>query len=232
MSFSRTMPAVLRGTALHASMRTLGMRLGASGAGASLDIELTLVSAVQEALPRDFRALGIVLAWLEVHEARVNVPRLLRIADALADAPLARAWWAAVGTWLARTDVRWKTLPRLYKGPALALDDAEVTALQIQRVGEDPRFVRSALRVHAKLLRSRVADVESPAQLARHHRLYLRRLQLGANYRADVWAALDDSPEASPAEIARRVGCAYETSRSVANDWRLVREVETASSAA
>jgi hypothetical protein len=231
MSFSRTTPSALRGSALHASMRTLGMRLGASAVGGSLDIEKTLVSVELDALPRDFRALGVVLAWLEVHEPRVNVPRLLRFADELCEAPIARAWWAAIGSWLCGTDARWKTLTRLYEGPALALEDAEITALQIRRVGEDARFAGSSLRVHAKLLRSRASDVEAPAQLARHHAWYLRRLQFGPNYRADVWAALDAQPEASPAEIARTVGCAYETARSVARDWKLVRDVEASSAA-
>jgi hypothetical protein len=226
------MPALLHGSTLHASMRTLGMRLGGSAAGASLDIELTLVSAAIDALPRDLRALGVMLAWLEVHQARVNVPRLLRLADALSAAPLARAWWASVGAWLAREDARWKTLERLYHGTVQSLEDDEVTTLQVQRVGEDPRFVGSSLRVHAKLLRSRVADVESPAELALHHRLYLRRLQFGPSYRADVWAALDAQPNAAPAEIARVVGCAYETARSVARDWKIVREVEAGGRAA
>jgi hypothetical protein len=229
MSFSRTTPTALRGSVLHASMRAVGMRLGGSAAEASFDMELTLVSAVLEALPRDYRALGVVLAWLEVHQERVNVPRLLRFADALSAAPLARAWWAAIGSWLGRTDARWKTLMRLYDGPALPLDDAEATALQIRRSGEDPRFAGTALRVHEKLLRSRVADVASPAQVARHHRLYLRRVQFGPNYRADVWAALDDRPEVSPAEIARGVGCAYETARSVSRDWKLARDVASSS---
>jgi hypothetical protein len=38
-----------------------------------------------------------------------------------------------------------------------------------------------------------------------------------------VWAALDQRPDATVAEIARSVGCAYETARSVAEDWRTAR---------
>ncbi len=79
------------------------------------------------------------------------------------------------------------------------------------------------LRVHAKLLRSRLADVDDAVQLASRHPVYLKRLQLGPTYRADVWAALDDEPTATPAAIARRVGCAYETARAVADDWKTAR---------
>lgn len=229
MSFSRAMPSTLHGAALNAAMRALGMRLGASASRASKDIELTLVSVAAEALPHDYRVLGVLLAWLEVHQGRVNLPRLLRFVEVLCERSLERAWWAAVGAWQGRVDARWRTLGRVYDGEALSLEDADVTDLQIRRNGEDPRFVGSPLRVHAKLLRSRTADVEPPAVLARHNALYLRRLQLGSNYRADVWAALDETPEATPAEIARRIGCAYETARLVAQDWKLVREVSCAS---
>jgi hypothetical protein len=103
-----------------------------------------------------------------------------------------------------------------------------VTQLQLERVGSDPRFERSALRVHAKLLRSRAEDVDDPVQLASRHPVYLKRIQLGANYRADVWAALDAHPHATVAEIARHAACAYETARSVAEDWRIAQAAAAA----
>lgn len=224
MSFSRSTPTKLRGDALYDAMRGVGLRLGAPSARTPSDLELTMVSAAAQALPRDYRVLGVMVAWLEVHGARVNVPRLLRFAQELCETPLERAWWAAIGAWLGREDARWRTLMRLHEGAPLDLDDTEVTALQIQRGGEDPRFTGTALRVYAKLLRSRVEDVDPPALLASRHPLYLRRVQLGANYRADVWAALDQTPHATPAEIARTVGCAYATALAVVHDWRLARE--------
>jgi hypothetical protein len=39
----------------------------------------------------------------------------------------------------------------------------------VTRYDEDPRFAGSALRVPANVLRDRAADVEEPAELARHH---------------------------------------------------------------
>jgi hypothetical protein len=228
MSFSRTVPEVLGGAALDVAMRGIGMRIGGSRSATlrgAADLERTLVSVASEALPSDFRLLGVLLAWLAVHQERLNVPRLRRLLQEAARTPLARAWWAAVGTWLGRGDVRWRALSKLYAGPRQDLDDPAVTALQVQRVGEDARFEGTALRVHAKLLRSRTADVEQPAELAAHHPLYFRRLMLGPNYRADVWAALDEQPDATAAEVARVVGCAYETARSVGKDWALAQSV-------
>lgn len=225
MAFSRSMPALLRARELDNAMRSIGMRLGAATrGGAPGDLELTLASTAASALPGDYRVLGVLLAWLEVHHARVNVPRLARILAHVDKRPVFRAFWAAVGHWLASTDARFRVLERLYRSAsAIDLDDHMVTELQLQRVGPDPRFEGSVLRVHAKLLRSRPADVDDAVQLASRHPVYLKRLQLGPTYRADVWAALDDDPTATPATIARRVGCAYETARAVAEDWTTAR---------
>jgi hypothetical protein len=199
------------------------MRIGHARPSRDADIEVVLASSVLEALPTDYRTLGVVAAWLDAHQARVNVPRLGRLLDVVCTEPLARAFWAALAKWLSERDSRWRALVRLYDGPTLALDDPEITALQIKRAGEDPRFKDTCLRVHAKLLRSRPEDVDEPVQVAKRHRGYLRRIQLGSNYRADVWAALETDPEASPADIARRVGCAYETARLVSEDFRVAQ---------
>lgn len=203
---------------------SIGLRTGSLARGAEpADIEVTLASAVVSAMPHDYRLLGVIFAWLEVHHGRVNVPRLGRLLARMDASALVRAFWAAAGTWLGRTDARWRVLVRTYRGARLDLDDSEVTRVQLARVGLDPRFEGTALRVHAKLLRSRAADVDDAVQLASRHPGYLRRVQLGPTYRADVWAALDREPKASAADIARRVGCAYETARSVAEDWKTAR---------
>lgn len=227
MSFSRTMPGLLSGGALNASMRGIGMRVGAQEPAAA-DLEVTLVSVAHHVLPHDYRTLGVLVAWFDVHQDRVNVPRLLRLVRIVAKAPLEKAWWASIATWLERQDARWRPMTRIYEGPSLDLDDAVVTELQLRRVGHDPRFEHAPLRIHARLLRSRATDVDDPIQLAARNPLYLRRVQLGASYRADVWAALDEDPNATPAVIARKVGCAYETARSVARDWATARAAASA----
>jgi hypothetical protein len=224
MPFSRTQPARTSVKTLNAALRSIGLRVGPTRRSAApADIELTLASAVEQAMPRDYRLLGVIVAWLEEHRARVNVPRLGRIIERSPAAASVHAFWAAMGKWLGANDPRWRAIERVYHGEPLDLDDAEVTAIQLQRVGSDPRFEGSALRVHAKLLRSRAEDVDTSEQLAARHPLYRKRLELGANYRADVWYALECKPAATPAEIARLVGCAYETARSVTEDFRLLQ---------
>lgn len=225
MPFSRAQPEPRADANLDAAIRSLGMRVGSSPASLEpADIELTLTSAVEQALPHDYRLLAVLVTWLETHHARVNVPRLGRFVKRhAAGSRLVLAFWSAVGHWLGAADTRWLALERLYVGEALDLDDAEITSIQVQRAGVDPRFAGSPLRVHAKLLRSRAADVDTSEQLAARHPLYRKRLELGANYRADVWYALERDPSATAAEIARKVGCAYETARSVAEDFRIVQ---------
>lgn len=226
MSFSRIKPELTRSAELDDAMRSIGMRIGSGRiTEVAADLEVTLVSASVEAMPHDFRLLGVLVAWLEVHHAYVNVPRLKRLVADAAESTTVRAFWSSVGTWLGSKDARFRALESLYRGRRVSLDDPEITALQLERVGPDPRFDGSKLLVHAKLLRSRRADVDEPSVLVQRHPLYRMRVRLGPTYRADVWCALDAAPYASPAEIARRVGCAYETARAVAADFRLDRGI-------
>ena len=86
------------------------------------------------------------------------------------------------------------------------------------RHGEDPRFARSKLRVPAKVLRDRPADVLQPAELARTHAAYRWRLVIGPSYRADMWAALERKPDLSAAAVARA------TYGSFASAWQARRD--------
>lgn len=88
---------------------------------------------------------------------------------------------------------------------------------QIRRSGEDPRFAGGPLRVDARLLRDRPADVLSPGTLARRHETYRLRLMIGPSYRADLWAALEKNPDLGVSELARAgfssIGAAWEAKR-------------------
>ena len=81
----------------------------------------------------------------------------------------------------------------------------------------DPN-IEDTLRVPANVLRERLADVLSPADLAKRHRAYHYRVMIGPSYRADMWAALERNPELSTAELARK------TYGSFATAWRVKRE--------
>jgi hypothetical protein len=224
MAFSRTKFTLVHAPELDRAMRNIGLRIGAaSWQGPPADIEVTLASVVREALPTDYRLLAVLLAWLDRHHGRVNVPRLGRVLSEVDSTSTERALWAAIGHWLGRSDSRWDALTKLYKGPRVDLGDPLSTELAIRRHGEDPRFVDAPVRVDAKILRSRPSDVYTEAQVAERHPVYRARLLHGPTHRADVWAALDQDPERSVAEVAHAVGCAYASAHQVAADWRLAR---------
>jgi hypothetical protein len=221
MPFSRTPPLGPATTDLNAALRSIGVRIATTQLQEPGDIEVTLSAAVNAAVPHEYRLLGLIVAWLELHHDRVNVPRLGRIVRR--SEVKVRAFWSAIGKWLGAEDARWRALERIYTGDPVELEAADITALQLKRLGPDPRFNGSALRVHAKLFRSRVADIDTREQLASRHPQYRKRLELGANYRADVWTALERNPTATAAQIARSVGCAYETARSVMEDFHILQ---------
>lgn len=115
-------------------------------------------------------------------------------------------------------------MPRLvkrYTGPRHDLADVG-TDFQIKRHGEDLRFQGSPIRVAANLLRDRDADVLAPADLARRHLAYRRRIIMGPGYRADMWAALERDGSLSPAALAKKTYGSFATAWRVRRDFDLV----------
>lgn len=168
----------------------------------------------------DLRVLSVLTTWLGVHSARVRAGRL-RACLGAQPSPRVRAYWAAAARWL-WTDRRVGWFAELHEGGSCALL-AVGNEFQIARRGEDERFAGSALRVPAGVLRARPSDVLSPESLVRRHAGYRNRVQMGANWRADVWTVLEHDPELSPAEVARRAGCSVATARPVVRDFTLLR---------
>jgi molybdenum-dependent DNA-binding transcriptional regulator ModE len=52
---------------------------------------------------------------------------------------------------------------------------------------------------------------------------------MGANWRADVWTVLEQAPNLSAAEAARRAGCSFATAWQVVQDFALLRSSRTSS---
>ncbi len=209
----------LHGEALTAAMASIGMNFAAPPT-AEANIEDTLLAASVEALTQgDLRTLALLTTWLGIHSARVNVDRL-RSLIAVQESERVRAYWAAVGTWLAK-DRRVLVLARLYRGERIDLLPVG-TDFQVRRFGEDPRFAAGPLRVPANVLRERPVDVMPPAALAKRHRAYRQRVLMGPTYRADMWAALERDPSLSPAELARRSYGSFATAWQVKHDFTLL----------
>ena len=218
MGFSRAVAPVSPPEAdtLTEDMAGIGMNLGGRG-NHRANIENTLFFASEEGMDRaDLRVLSVLVTWLAIHGARVNVDRLAKLIEA-GGSKRVRAFWAAVGRWLAK-DRRYSRLIRLHTAKPLDLLDVG-TEFQIRRHGEDRRFEGTALRVPGNVLRDRPADVMTPELLARQHRVYSWRIVIGPTFRADMWAEMEGTPGLKAAEIARRTYGSFATAWQVKRDW-------------
>ena len=229
MSYKRSiMPAnLLKSGDLTSAMAGIGMNFAAK-ADRDANIEDALYFASIEGMEKDdLRTLAVLVAWLETHARRINADRLYRLI-ANHDSDRVRAFWSAVAKWQEK-DRRFARMGNLYKNPRIDLLGTGTDFL-IKRHGEDSRFHDSPIRAPANVLRNRPADVLSPDELAKRHRAYRYRVMMGPTYRADMWAAMEDDPSISVAELARRTYGSFATASQVKRDWKLLHaEPELAS---
>lgn len=221
MAFNRALApmAAPEPEALTSAMVGIGMGFAAPAA-VEPNIEDTLFFASVEAMERDdLRVLAVLVTWFGVHARLVNADRLTRIVAAQGTARV-RALWSALATWQAK-DRRFARLEVLHDGPRVDLQ-AVGAAFHIRKHGEDPRFLGTALRVPANVLRDRAADVLPPRELALRHRAYRSRLTMGPTYRADVWVALEATPHLSAAELARRTYASFATAWQAKRDFEIL----------
>ncbi len=205
---------------LTARMVGIGMSFAAR-AKSDADIESTLLHASALGMDEgDLRVLAVLTTWLGVHHAHVNADRLVRLVGAHSSHRV-RAYWAAVAAWL-KKDRRLARLEGAYEGPRSDLLPTG-TDFQVARRGEDERFVGSKLRVPTGTLRDRSEDVVSPEAMVRRHVGYRNRVLMGPSFRADVWTALEQAPDLSIADIARKASCSFATAWQAAQDFRLLR---------
>ena len=184
------------------------------------NFEDTLLSASIEGMDRhDLRVLDLLVTWLEVHHAHVNADRLIRAASTL-ESDRAKAFWAAVGRWL-EADRRFARLVGIYTGPRVDGLPGRST-YSLQQKGEDPDFLDTPIRIPDGTLPCRRSDVLPPTELARRHRAYHYRVLMGPSYRADMWAALERTPDLSCAELARATYGSFATAWQVKADWELL----------
>ena len=222
MAFRRTVRprTLLTGDELTSAMVGIGMNFAAYPAK-DPNIEDTLLSASAEAMDRDdLRVASVLVTWVGAHHSWINADRMYR-ALVQEESERIQALWSALSRWKAK-DRRLKRLEDLYRGPRIDLLPTGTDYL-IERRGEDIRFRGSSLRVPADALRSRPQDVATAGELARTHRAYRQRIRMGPTYRADMWAALEDDPTLSVAELARRTYGSFATAWQVRSDWELLK---------
>lgn len=222
MAFSRTTSPEPTASPDELTARMVGIGMNfAAKAEADADIESTILHASVLGMGEgDLRVLAVLTTWLGVHHPHVNADRLVRL---ISDHPSVRvrAYWAAIATWL-KKDRRLARLAGAYRGVPIDLLPTG-TDFQIKRRGEDERFLGSRLCVPKGTLRDRREDVLSPEVLVRRHAGYRNRVLMGPSFRADVWTALEQAPDSSIADIARKASCSFATAWQAAQDYRLLR---------
>jgi hypothetical protein len=207
---------------LTARMVGIGMNFAAEPQ-VDADIESTLVHAsALGMIEGDLRVLSVLTTWLGVHHGHVNADRLVRLVSAHPSERV-RAYWSAVAAWL-RKDRRFARLAT-YDGPPIDLLPTG-TEFQLKRRGEDERFIGSKLRVPRGTLRDRREDALSPETLVRRHAGYRNRVLMGPTWRADVWTVLEQVPDLSIADVARRAACSFATAWHAVQDFHLLRETK------
>jgi len=204
---------------LTRDMVGIGMNFAAE-ANPFAPIEETLVHASAVGMDdHDLRVLAVLTTWVGVHHGHINADRLVRCVSEHGSDRV-HTYWAAVARWLSK-DRRFARLAKLHDGPHVDLLPVG-NDFQIARRGEDERFAGSPLRVPAGTLRDRDADVLSTEALVRRHAGYRNRVLMGPTWRADVWTVLQEEPDVSVAEAARRAGCSFATAWQVVQDFRLL----------
>lgn len=224
MSYKRKIMPVspVKSNDLTSAMAGIGMNFAAKP-DHDANIEDALYFASIEGMERDdLRTLAVLVTWLETHARWINADRLYRLI-AHHDSDRVRIFWSAVAKWQEK-DRRFARMGKLYKGPRVDLLKTGTDFL-IRRHGEDERFRGGPLRAPANVLRNRPADVLSPKELAKRHRAYHYRVMMGPTYRADMWAAMEDNPSISVAELARRTYGSFATASQVKRDWKLLHAV-------
>ena len=183
------------------------------------DIEYTLFVASQESLNKlDFRILGLLVQWIDIHDSYLNHPRLLRMVTKAF--PLTQRFWKAVAQWKHRNR-KWKSFLSLSTATTRFELLPAGTVFQIQRKGEDPRFAPTDLQIPNGLLRVRNEDILTKTQLIQFHRTYANRVRFGVCLRADLWSVLEEHPTLSASQLAKQIGCAFASAWEAKQDFEL-----------
>jgi hypothetical protein len=207
---------------LSRDMAGLGFLITAEAA-MNPNIENTLIAVSIEGLNGDYRSLSLLVSWLSIHHQAINADRLVKMLIQLRPNKKLLCFWSAAAKHVLK-DLRFKKMQKLYKGSRLEITNKDATDFQIKRVGEDPRFEKTNLRVPANLLRNRPQDIVVPAALAKTHLAYRYRIVIGPTYRADQWALLEKVKEISPSELARQSYSSFGSAWQAKQDFDLLNE--------
>ena len=183
------------------------------------DLEATLLE-ILECIHEDGRLLSLLVSWIKVHGAYVNVEKLRKLSRKASEQ--ANIWLSAMaGFAIAHQMPKWKTLARRQPEPRYFYPP-EVADGAIAMKGAIPWLEKLNFRIPNGSIRIRETDVLSPEELAKVHRQYRNRYLYGPSWRADIITAVEEGAR-TPTEVVKKVGCSYEPAH------RVLRELKVAS---
>ncbi|MEI8346997.1 MAG: hypothetical protein WCG27_05995 [Pseudomonadota bacterium] len=200
----------------------IGIRLAGDVPTTMPNIEDTLVAGSIEGLAGDTRTLSLIVDWITIHYECLNVDRLFRVLKRERNNNNLIAFWSSIGK-MHKKDSRFLKISKLYRGPKLSVLGPQTDFL-IKRNGEDDRFVGTSVRIPAKALRHRPEDIETPCSMAQKHRGYYYRILVGASYRADILALLEQNASVSISSLAAAAYSSFKTAWDAKKDWELIHK--------
>lgn len=224
--------SMLEAAALTQAMVGIGMQFASDRRQHNPNIERTLFNASRVAMDADdFRVLGVLVLWLELHHFAVNVRALQQLLETAS--PRVLALWSSVSRW-PHVGRRWRELsvrPAFNRANLRARIDLLPTGTDFlikRHGGEDPRFIDSPLRVPTGVLRTRLSDVLTPEALATIHQAYRWRVIVGPVHRADAWAALEGDPTLNVSELSQLACCSRATAARVLRERAILQNASIA----
>lgn len=188
------------------------------------DLEETLILSAYEA-ENDFRLLSLLATWITVHGEYVIVEKFFK---KLKEFEKYRGSTPTVLNLLAAVAVeagssKWKKwITCSSQKPEYPVNEALLkSSIEYQGYNED--LASYGILVPAKFLRIRTEDVFSIEELAKNNRQYRNRLIYGASWRADIISAIEIGLQ-NPSIIARTIGCSYEPSHRIFQEYSLARK--------
>jgi len=225
MSFKRSLLPHFHyeGDELTSALISIGVRLSGQKSKRPVNIEDVLLSgSIEGVLQEDYRVLGLLVDWVEVHGRMINVDRLISIVEAYNNIKI-KYFWKAVGE-SQKVDPRWKKTKNFkVEGRVDLLESG--TDFLVKKNGEDERFKNTSLRVPKLTLRHRLEDIQTPVTLAKMNSFYRARLMISPSFKADVWAYLEFEPEISTSELARISYSSFATAWQTKKDFEIVNGI-------
>ena len=228
---------IISGKQLDSNLQAIGFNIFCNKKSKDLDIEETIISASIEAINgKDNRLGGLLVDWVTIHSARINVDKLTKFVRQLDhdQYKFVRVFWSANAQRLALKDQRFKRLSQIYKGKRINLADyltqkkIRPTNLLITLKGCDERFENTCIRLPKGYFSERSKQILPSSVVAKNHLTYRYRLMMGPSYRADVWAIIKRHPKISAYALAKKAYCSYRTAYVAKKDYETLHTLSTA----